>query len=319
MSKKSFLWLIGTGHMAQNYAKVLKSLKHPFKVIGRGKNSALIFKKKTGVDVKIGGLKLNIKKANIIPNVAIVAVDVENLADVTRDLIYSGVKYILLEKPGALNFQEIYSLNLLATQEKVNVLIAYNRRFYNSVSILRNLIKQDGGILSMNYEFTEWSHIIKLLKKNSKVKKSWLIANSSHIIDLAFHFCGRPKNWKYWHAGKNNLNWHPSSARFCGAGVTDKGIIFTYNSDWQAPGRWSLEFKTIKRRFILKPIEQLQVIKLGSLKLETIKQRNNFDKKFMPGLYLQTRNFIKKDFSHFCLLSEQVKNIKIYGKIAGYL
>jgi len=319
MNEKNFLWLIGTGNMAYNYAKVLKSLKQPFEVIGRGKNSALIFKKQTGVDAKIGGLKLNIKKADIIPNVAIVAVNVENLAEVTRSLICSGVKYILLEKPGALNFQEIYSLNLLATKEKVTVMIAYNRRFYNSVSILRDLIKQDGGILSMNFEFTEWSHIIKSLKKNSKVKKNWLIANSSHIIDLAFHLGGRPKCWKYWHAGKNNLNWHPSSARFCGSGVTDKGIIFSYNSDWQAPGRWSLEFKTIKRRFILKPIEQLQVINLESLKLENIKQRNNFDKNFMAGLYLQTRNFIKKDFSHFCLLSEQVKNIKIYSKIAGYV
>ena len=122
MNEKDFLWLIGTGNMAYNYAKVLKSLKQPFKVIGRGKNSALIFKKKTGVDAKIGSLKLNIKKADIIPDVAIVAVNVENLAEVTRSLICSGVKYILLEKPGALNFQEIYSLNLLATKEPKNPL-----------------------------------------------------------------------------------------------------------------------------------------------------------------------------------------------------
>ena len=65
MNEKDFLWLIGTGNMAYNYAKVLKSLKQPFKVIGRGKNSALIFKKKSGVDAKIGSLKLNIKKADI--------------------------------------------------------------------------------------------------------------------------------------------------------------------------------------------------------------------------------------------------------------
>ena len=39
----SNLWLIGASPMAQDYARVLKALNAPFKVIGRGESSAKEF------------------------------------------------------------------------------------------------------------------------------------------------------------------------------------------------------------------------------------------------------------------------------------
>jgi predicted dehydrogenase len=223
----------------------------------------------------------------------------------------------LLEKPGALNLKEIHALNLLAIEKRAEVLIAYNRRFYHSVQKMKESIVEDGGALSINFDFTEWAHAVKLLQCNLNVKKNWLIANSSHVIDLAFHLCGKPKDWKSWHDG--SLDWHPASARFCGSGITDQGIIFSYLSDWQCPGRWGLELMTAKRRFILRPMEQLQVIKLGSLLAETIEPENEIDKDFKPGLFLQTKNFLEETRSAFCTLPEQVENMKTYSKIAGYL
>ena len=307
------IWLIGAGIMAQEYVRVLTVLKQPFEVIGRSESSAISFKKATGIEVKTAGLKSALKKKTA-PRVAIVAVGLEQLAEVTKDLIRSGTKYILLEKPGALTFEEIYSLNSLVNEKKAEVLIAYNRRFYHSVQQMRKLIKKDGKALSMNFEFTEWEHVIKNLKTSRGVKKRWLIANSSHVIDLAFNLCGKPKDWKYWHAG--SLDWHPSSSRFCGSGITDQGIMFSYLSDWQTPGRWGLEIMTNKRRLILRPMEQLQEIKKGSVLAETIEPENEIDKEFKPGLFLQTKNFLEKNSSLFCSLPEQVENIKIYSKIA---
>ena len=310
------LWLIGAGGMAQDYANVLVELNKSFEVMGRSEKSALSFKKKTGLSVKTGSLKENLKKTTA-PQVAIVAVGVEQLADTAKDLINSGTRRILLEKPGALNLDEINSLNCLANKKKAQILIAYNRRFYHSVQQVRRFIKEDGGVLSANFEFTEWGHIIKPLQKGFGVKESWLIGNSSHVIDLAFHLCGKPKDWKCWHAG--SLEWHPASARFCGSGITDRKVMFSYLSDWQAPGQWSLEIMTNKRRLILRPIEQLKVVRLGSLLIELIKPENQFDKKFKPGLLEQTKNFLDGKTSLFCTLSEQVENIKIYTKMAGYL
>jgi predicted dehydrogenase len=311
---RSTIWLIGAGAMAREYAFVLKALKQPFEVVGRSVSSASSFKKATGCNVKISGLQSALKKA-AAPVAAIVAVGVEQLAEATKDLIYSGTKYILLEKPGALNLEEIYSLNLLANKKKAKVFVAYNRRFYQSVQQTKDLIKKDGGALSMNFEFTEWEHAIKPLK--SAVKERLVIANSSHVIDLAFYLCGKPKKWKCWHAG--SLDWHPASARFCGSGITDQGIMFSYLSDWQAQGRWSLEIMTNKRRLILRPMEQLQEIKKGSILVKNINSENTIDTDFKAGLFLQTKKFLKREDSYlFCSLPEQVENIKIYYKIAGY-
>jgi glutamyl-tRNA reductase len=53
---KDRIWIIGSGAMSIDYAKVLKALNHPYLVIGRGKQNASIFIEKTGVNVILGGL-----------------------------------------------------------------------------------------------------------------------------------------------------------------------------------------------------------------------------------------------------------------------
>lgn len=310
---KNPIWLVGASKISEDYLKVLIALKKPFEVIARKKKTALSFYNKTGHNIKFGGVKLNLK--SYVPETAIVAVGVDQLFQVSKDLINAGTKRILLEKPGSVNLKEINLLNSFAKKNKAKVLIAYNRRFYSSVTKMKNLIKKDGGIKSTNFEFTEISRDINNLKKSKKIKNHWLIANS-HVLDLVFHLCGKPKKWAYWYKGK--LNWHPSSARYCGSGITDKGIMFSYLSDWASPGSWKIEIMTQKNRYILKPLESLHMMKFNSFKVEKIRLDNYYDKKFKPGLYQQTKKFLKGKKFELCSLSEQVENIKIYNKIAGY-
>lgn len=312
----SSVWLIGASAMAQDYARVLMALNQPFEVIGRGISSAAQFEKTISRTVRTGGVQANLE-ISAAPHSAIVAVGVEHLASVTDMLIRAGTKRILLEKPAGLNLEEVALLDRAAEANKATVLIAYNRRFYHSVQQARECIVEDGGLLSMSFEFTEWAHKIAPLEKGSGVKKHWLLGNSTHVIDLAFHLCGRPADWQCWHAG--SLDWHPASARFCGAGITDQGIMFSYLSDWQAPGRWGLELMTPHRRLILRPMEQLQSIWLGSVMMGPIEPENSLDKDFKPGLFRQTQAFLERDSSLFCSLSEQVKNVEIYSRMAGYL
>jgi hypothetical protein len=49
-----------------------------------------------------------------------------------------------------------------------------------------------------------------------------------------------------------------------------------------------------------------------------VRLASNYDKKFKPGLYLQTKAFLHDDFSELCSLEEQVKLVAIYSKMAGY-
>lgn len=313
---ESSLWLIGSGGMARDYARVLFALDQPFEVIGRGEQSAQAFQSATGYLVRAGGISqaLSLSQA---PEMAIIAVGIENLKSVAELLILSGTKKILLEKPGGINESEVIELRDLANKYSAKVYIAYNRRFYQSVHQARQIIKDDDGILSTQFDFTEWSQVVAFLEKAPGVKEHWLIGNSSHVIDLVFHLCGRPKDWNFWNTGY--LDWHPSAARFCGAGVTQLGVMFSYLSDWQAPGRWGVDIMTKKHRLTLRPMEKLQVMRIGSVSLEEVELGSQLDVNFKPGLFLQTDAFLKGDDSFLCALDEQVENLKIYSKIAGYI
>lgn len=301
--------------MAQDYARVLQSLGLEFNVIGRSLNSAKEFERITGLKVYIGGLSSMLSHSDA-PYQAIVAVGIEKLAEVASELIRAGSKHVLIEKPGGLNSFHLRILHQLAVSHGCNVLIAYNRRFYASTAMARKLIAEDGGATSCTFEFTEWSHVIAPLKKGSGVKRAWFLANSTHVVDLAFHLCGFPVEWKGWHGG--SLKWHPSAARFCGSGITEHGVFFSYQADWESPGRWGLEVLTRKSRFILRPMEQLQVVKLGSVKTDMVELNDIFDKEFKPGLYKQTKAFLEEDARLFCSLEEQLRHCDIYDEMAGY-
>ena len=313
--KKTNLLLIGAGKMAEKYVKILSVLRQPFDVIGRSEYSAKRFQNNTGYMVNTGGLQCN--KIKISPKCsAIVAVSVDQLFNITRDLLNLGVKRILLEKPGAINLKEIKLINNLAKKKKAKILIGYNRRFYQSIEKIKKLSSKEGGILSVNFEFTERTHLIKKLKIKKKIKENWLIANSSHVIDLVFHLCGKPKNIHSLSKGK--LNWHKRSSIFCGSGMTKKGILFSYFSNWNSPGNWNIELMTSKSRYILNPLEELKIIRFPNLKEKKIKLINNFDNKFKAGLYIQTKNFLNKNDTDLCSLREQEENFKIFYKIANY-
>ena len=307
--------LLGSGKMAEKYAEVLNELKQNFVVIGRGKHSAKKFKERTGCGVKIGGLKANINNIDS-KMIAIVAVSVDQLFSTTIDLLNIGIRRILLEKPGAINLKEIKLINKLAKKKRAKILIAYNRRFYQSVETIKKLSIKDGGILSVNFEFTERSHLIKHLKIKKKIKENWLIANSSHVIDLVFHLCGKPKKINTLSEGK--LSWHKRSSIFCGSGITKKNVLFSYFSNWNSPGNWKIEFMTKKNRYILNPLEKLKLIQSSNFKEKMIKFSSDIDSRFKEGVFNQTKNFLNRNDTIFCTLKEQEENFKIFYKIANY-
>jgi predicted dehydrogenase len=310
------LWLIGSGPMAQDYGKVLQALQIDFVVIGRGKISAKNFQEDTGISVKTGGLTQALD-GTPAPEMAIVAVGVEQLATATMELLQAGTKKILLEKPGGLNVAELIQLNQCAIECDARVWLAYNRRFYSSTSRAEEIIMEDGGATSFHFEFTEWSHQIQHVQKAPGVLEHWVLGNSSHVLDLAFYLGGFPTDWKGW--SKGELGWHPASSRFCGAGVTERGTLFSYIADWEAPGRWGVEIMTRKNRLIFRPMEQLQVISLGSVREVPVKIDDQLNQECKPGLYRQTQAFLHGHPDRFCTLADQVKHARLYSEIAGYL
>ena len=312
----SDLWIIGSGSMAFEYYKVLIDLKLSFIVIGRSSKSTEEFKKKSEFqNVYAGGLDAFKDLSFSIPKFAINCVNVENLKSTTETLIDLGIKNILVEKPGGLDKNEINFLVEKSRNKSTNIYIAYNRRFFSSTLKALEFIKETGKITSFHFEFTEWSHQIKDLSTPNIVKNHWLLANSSHVIDLAFYLGGDPVVISTLKSG--HLDWHPNGSIFVGAGKTITNALFTYHANWQAPGRWSLELLTEKYRLIFKPFEQLHIQKIGSISIEKVEIDDSLDKNFKPGLFLQTRCFLfDMDKSKLLTIYDHLKNIEnIYDKI----
>lgn len=311
------IWLVGTSSMAIEYAKVLHGLDKKFITIGRGESNANIFEKYTEYPVIRGGVENYLSTKPIIPEHVIVAANIDNLKDITILLIRSGTKNILIEKPGALTLDEITEVKTTAGNFKAKIYVAYNRRFFSSVIKASEIIKEDGDVTSFNFEFTEWIDQITPLPFTAQVKKHWVLGNSSHVIDLAFFLGGFPTDISSYVTG--SIPWHQSSGVFAGAGKSEKGALFSYHANWLAPGRWGVEVLTCKHRLIFKPMEELQIQNINSVKIEHLQIDNTLDLQYKPGLFLQTRAFLENMTGNLKTIEDQLKSFKIYYTIAGYV
>lgn len=302
--------LVGAGPMAVEYSRVLEHLKIDYTVIGRGMDSSARFESESGKFAISGGLEKFLRTNHGEYTRAIVAVPVDQLAVATRMLIDTGIKNILLEKPGGLTIDEVKTLTEFVITNNASVFIAYNRRFYSSALKAKEIIADDGGVTSYNFEFTEWSHLITDLKKSDEIKSNWFFANSTHVIDLAFYLGGSPKDLSSFTSG--GLTWHPTASIFAGAGITETGVLFSYNANWEAPGRWGVEILTRKHRLILRPMEKLHIQEIGSVGIKEVSLNDELDLAFKPGLFRQTEAFLTAEMGNLLKLSDHKKNCEHY-------
>jgi len=306
--------------MAIEYAKVLKAQQRDFTVVGRGVASAAAFTDKTGAPVLTGGLDHLLASGRLAgADTAIVSTGVEALFETSMALLAHGVKRLLIEKPGVLRRHQVAPLQDAARQAGAQVFIAYNRRFLASVRKAREIIEADGGLTSFTFDFTEWGHEIGPLTKAPGVKEMWLLGNSSHVLDLAFFLGGSPAQLHPTRAG--GLDWHPSAAVFVGSGATVEGTPFSYHADWDAPGRWGLEFCTRQHKLIFRPMEKLQVMNKGSVQIQEVAadaEDARLDAEFKPGLFRQVEAFFATQTGALCTLAELAANVEHFYAIAGY-
>ena len=309
------IWIIGAGTIAQEYAKVLQALNKQYQIIGRGVEKARQVEEALGCKVITGGLDSFLASNPELPEAAIVATNLGSLAPNTMALLKYGVNRILCEKPGFLFPEECEQVAKVAKDNNAEVFLAYNRRFFASVMEAERIIAEDGGLKSFNFEFTEWGHVIAKYNKPQDELKNWFYANSTHVVDLAFFLGGTPVEMISY--SKDEADWH-KPINFAGAGRTDKDVLFNYQANWDAPGRWAVELLTANHRIYLKPMEQLQLQDKGSVKVYPVEIDDHLDKEFKPGFYLETKAFLEADTERLCSLEQQQEHVKnIYSRILG--
>lgn len=303
--------VLGAGQMAREYFKVLNALKIKPIIVGRGEKKAIEFQKEMGISVLCGGIDNVISDIGEIPQYAINAVSVHELAETTKLLLDYGVKNILVEKPGGLNRREIEEVVNFSKKKDAKVYVAYNRRFYASVEKALEIIEDDNGVTSFNFEFTEWAPVDR-----TKQIEHRFLANSSHVVDLAFFLGGFPVEMSTYVQG--GLDWHRRGCVYAGAGISEKGALFSYQANWDAPGRWAVEILTQKHRLYFKPMEKLQIQEKASVAVNPVNIDDRLDIEFKPGLYRQVESFLNSvDDGKKITIEEQLVHMDFYEKIDG--
>jgi predicted dehydrogenase len=283
-------------------------------LVGRGRERAERLAERYGIHARWGG----VETLREVPRTAIVAVPETELAGTIRVLLERGATHILVEKPGALSPRELEGV------ESDQVFVAYNRRFYPSVSKARDLIAEDGGVLSAAFDFTEIEE--RVLRDadrrglGSAVLARWGLANSLHVIDLAFHLSGEPLAIEALRAGA--LPWHPSGAVFVGAGKLEGGGLFSYLATWSGAGRWGVELTTSERKLVLRPLESLAEQRRGSFELDLVELVHE-PEGLKPGLVGQWRAFVAAARGGqvdpaLCTLSQAHARLELAEKIFAY-
>lgn len=282
--------LVGAGKMAIEYSKVLKALKCEQIVLGRGAASAQAFEAATGVRPSEGPLEDQLAALPDTPDTAIVTVNAMHLAEVSETILRAGVRRVLVEKPAALDLVEAARLGAAAMETGAEVFVGYNRRFLASTLRANEIIAADGGVLSIKFDFSERARSISALGKPQRELDTWFFGNSTHVVDLAFHFFGPPTTLAAEVAG--SISWHQAAGWFCGHARNASGAVMSWHANWMAPGRWGCEVLTREHRLILQPLEKLRVQDHAGFDEAAVPLDDAFDLAFKPGLMRQTRAFL---------------------------
>lgn len=254
--------VIGAGLIGSEYVKLLHQRGGAdIHVLTRTEASAVRVKAQPGVrETHWGG---NQRLAEIADGFDrfIIAVPVDDLMPVLRVVAAKrpGAE-ILVEKPVSLDSAGLRSF--IADHPDAKVLAALNRQFFPSVETLRRILRDDPA-LSGRFCFTEWVHRIPLDMFSQATLRRWGVANSIHLISTFFELLGHPESLFPVVGGA--LPWHPSGARFYGAGTAADAVPFAYDADWESGGRYSIEIFTARGSYSMKPLHELRFTPRGEV------------------------------------------------------
>lgn len=246
--------VVGYGNTGRQYVKALRALGvKQIRVCSRSDAPLAELRDIDGITTLAGGF-LRIEGELIPGELGIVATPTLNLVASAEHLVACGYRKILIEKPVSLRADEIQRLADKLEKQGVDAACAYNRVAYPSFQEVRARTRQEGGITSCTYTFTEWFKPDWLDRFPPEELARWGISNSLHVMSMAHGLIGMPRIWSSHRAGSQA--WHPTGAIFVGSGISEQGIPFAYHADWFSTGRWSVEVHTAISSYRLCPLEK---------------------------------------------------------------
>ena len=260
--------VLGAGFMAEQYCIALQAMGiRDAVVVAKTRASAERIRERFGFTALSGGYEATLKGLGAF-DLVIVAVPILELIPAASLAIAYGNSNVLVEKPAALCSSDLDAWNRDLEGGEARVRIACNRHTYPSFWKAKELCEQEGGITSCTYTFTEWLHAIDIDSYPPEVANRWGVANSLHVIGMAHELIGLPDRMEAYQSG--TLPWHANGSRFVGAGISERGIPFSYHADWRSSGRWGISLMTPHHEYRLIPLEKLYRCKKGSVEFKPV-------------------------------------------------
>jgi predicted dehydrogenase len=219
----------------------------------------------------------------------------------------------LVEKPAGYNYDDALSIAKEAEVKKRQVFVALNRRLYSSTrKIVEELSHTSEPRLIHVFDQENPKYALSV-GRPELVVKNWMYANSVHMIDYLILF------------GRGNIvsvepviKWNPDKQNFVLSKITfDSGDIGIYEAVWNAPGPWAVTITNHKKRWELRPLEQLTTQLYGSRKVELL-ETDDWDKEFKPGIRYQAEEAVKAALgkaTELTTIANAMKTMQLIKKI----
>jgi predicted dehydrogenase len=222
------------------------------------------------------------------PDGVICCASADQMANAAGKILPFGIP-TLLEKPPGISLSELAVLKASAAEHKTPVMVGLNRRYY---SVLTSAIEDAGGPDAITAVFVDWSEEPEYLLRDRGFSPQQVAqrvyGNSLHGLDLLAFLSGDiPAPSVIGRSYGEPFRWMMSLQ-----GVSQRGVLATFQSTWDSPSRWRLVFCSRKRRYQFAPLESCVVSELEKKETRTI-EPDELDKKFKPGFYRQARTFLE--------------------------
>jgi len=297
---------IGCGKIAYYHADVIVAYGHQIIGVAARHNSHNItqFSEKYGIKNCYDDFNKMLKELE--PEAIILCTTWDQTENIITEIINWGIP-VLAEKPVALTSEKILEILEETKNLSENVLVGYNRRFYDFIPILKQTII---GQTLRSVQLTLPESFTPLLKSNSDFfKDHFLVYMSSHWLDLIIFLLG---DIELLTMHSQTDKEHPVS--YHGLLKTISGNIpIHYQSDFDTPQQTSINFVFNSSVWKLCPVEILSIYE-GLERIEPTKdypirrympkllRKVQTNKQFKPGFYNQMGFFIR----HF--LNDEPKN-----------
>jgi hypothetical protein len=177
-------------------------------------------------------------------------------------------------------------------------------------------ILESQELTSVEFSFTEWVHRIDQNKFSINELNLWGVSNCIHVIATVFNIIGAPQKLNSYVTGKDGIEWHPSGSVFVGSGITEKGVSFSYSSDWLSAGRWSITFRTKDGSYQLSPMEALTFCPKGTI--QEIEIIENWSGNIKCGFEKMLENWINEEKDALISISDLKDYVEIIENIFKY-